>query len=104
MGDKTKVERLIPRRVAAFNDCSIRALDGASKLSMKKNWGFGSKGISLRSFPIDSFSKGSFVDNLVIVSYMKRGKHICQYSVHAPARNYLMFHEPLLRWIVDQIN
>lgn len=42
--DGRSVERLVPRRVAAFNDCSIRQLEGASKLSQKKNWGFGSKG------------------------------------------------------------
>lgn len=102
--DRKKVDYLVPRRVAAFNDCSIRSLDGADKLSMKKNWGFGSKGISLRSFPIDSFSPGSFVDDLALVSYMKRGGEIHQYSVNAPARNYLLFHEPLLEWIVEQIN
>lgn len=100
----TRVERLVPRRVAAFNDCSIRSLTGATKLSQKKNWGFGSKGISIRSFPIDSFSPGSFVDHLVIVSWMKRGDVIEQYSKSAPARNYLMFHEPLLEWIVESIN
>ena len=27
--DGSKVERLVPRKVAAFNDCSIRKLDGA---------------------------------------------------------------------------
>lgn len=102
--DRTKVLRLVPRRVAAFNDCSIRVLDGASKLSQKKNWGFGSKGISLRSFPIDSFSPGSFVDNLASVSFVKRDDETHKYSVNAPAKNYLLFHEPLLEWIVERIN
>eukprot|EP00931_Biecheleriopsis_adriatica_P024529 TRINITY_DN15257_c0_g1_i1.p1 TRINITY_DN15257_c0_g1~~TRINITY_DN15257_c0_g1_i1.p1 ORF type:complete len:412 (-),score=90.68 TRINITY_DN15257_c0_g1_i1:80-1258(-) len=102
--DKKKVDHLMPRRVAAFNDCSIRSLDGADKLSMKKNWGFGSKGISVRCFEIDSFSKGSFVDQLAIVSYLKRGHEVEQYSIHAPCRNYMLFNEPLLEWIVEQIN
>jgi len=35
---------------------------------------------------------------------MMRDGEIHQYSVHAPARNYLLFHEPLLEWIVEQIN
>jgi len=102
--DGSRVERLVPRRVAAFNDCSIRSLEGANKLSMKKNWGHASKGISIRSFEIDSFSKGSFVDSLVLVSYVKRNEQIYQYSVTAPARNYLLFHDALLEWIVEQMN
>jgi len=102
--DLKKVERLVPRRLAAFNDCSIRSLEGSSKLSQKKNWGFGSKGISLRSIPIDSLSRGSFVDKIVIISYVKRDEVVYQYSVAAPARSYLMFYEELLEWIVDRMN
>lgn len=98
------VERLVPRRVAAFNDCSIRHLDGSEKLSEKKNWGFGSKGISLRSFRIHSMCRGSLVDNLVLASFIKRGGKIHQYSVNAPARSYLMFYDELLDWIVNCIN
>eukprot|EP00930_Biecheleria_cincta_P051688 TRINITY_DN36897_c0_g1_i1.p1 TRINITY_DN36897_c0_g1~~TRINITY_DN36897_c0_g1_i1.p1 ORF type:complete len:402 (-),score=58.69 TRINITY_DN36897_c0_g1_i1:272-1477(-) len=102
--DGGSVERLVPRRIAAFNDCSIRSLEGAQKLRDKKNWGFGSKGISLRSFRINSFSKGSLVDNFVLASYIKREDQIYKYSVDAPARNYLMFNDPLLEWIIDRIN
>ncbi|CAE8646970.1 unnamed protein product, partial [Polarella glacialis] len=98
------VERLVPRRIAAFNDCSIRQLDGSEKLSEKKNWGHGSKGISLRSFRVNSISKGSLVDRLSLVSYIKRGEKIHQYSVDAPARNYLLFHDDLMDWIVKSIN
>eukprot|EP00812_Abedinium_dasypus_P008736 NODE_2475_length_928_cov_330.731959.p1 GENE.NODE_2475_length_928_cov_330.731959~~NODE_2475_length_928_cov_330.731959.p1 ORF type:complete len:268 (+),score=90.61 NODE_2475_length_928_cov_330.731959:3-806(+) len=102
--DRSRVERLVPRRVAAFNDCSIRKMESSSKLSQRKNWGFASAGISLRSFPIDSFSPGSFVDQLALVSYAKRDGEVVQYSVNAPVRNYLLFHEPLLEWIVGCIN
>eukprot|EP00928_Gymnodinium_smaydae_P015575 TRINITY_DN15768_c0_g2_i1.p1 TRINITY_DN15768_c0_g2~~TRINITY_DN15768_c0_g2_i1.p1 ORF type:complete len:416 (-),score=57.72 TRINITY_DN15768_c0_g2_i1:85-1332(-) len=102
--DGKSVERLVPRRVAAFNDCSIRTLEGSEKLTEKKNWGFGSKGISLRSFRVDSISKGSMVDSLVLASYIQRGGQVYKYSVDAPARNYLMFHDELLDWIVDRIN
>jgi len=102
--DGQSVERLVPRRVAAFNDCSIRSLEGSEKLSEKKNWGYGSKGISLRSFRINSMSRGSLVDKLVLTSFIKRDSEIHQYSVDAPARNYLMFYDELLEWIVVQIN
>jgi hypothetical protein len=100
----SKVDRLVPRRVAAFNDCSIRQLEGSKKLSEKKNWGFGSKGISLRSIRIDSLDKGTMVDRLVLSSYVKRDGKLNEYSVKAPVRNYLLFHQPLLDWIVDRIN
>lgn len=102
--DGQSVERLTPRRIAAFNDCSLRELDGAEKLTEKKNWGFGSKGISVQSIRVNSIAKGSFVDQLVLTSFIKRNDTIHQYSVSAPARNYLMFHDELLDWIVEQIN
>lgn len=102
--DRKSVESLVPLRVAAFNDCSIRQLDGSSKLSQKKNWGFASKGISLRSFPIDSFSKGTFVDDLAIVSYLRRYGETHLYSHHAPCKNYLSFNDNLLNWIIKTIN
>jgi len=102
--DGTTVERLVPRKVAAFNDCSIRELSWSTKLSEKKNWGFASKGISQKHFKIKSFSPGTLVDSLVLVSYVMRAGEIHQYSVHAACRNYLSFYEPLLDWIVDQMN
>lgn len=101
---RRRVVGLVPRRVAAFNDCSIRQLDGSSKLSEKKNWGCESKGISLRHIEIDSFAPGSFVDRLVMVSYVMRDGVLHKYSQDAPARNYTMFHEPLLEWIVERMN
>jgi len=102
--DGQSVERLVPRRIAAFNDCSLRELKGSSKLTEKKNWGFGSKGISVQTIRLNTISKGTFVDQLVLTSYIKRADQIHQYSVSAPARNYLLFHDELLDWIVEQIN
>ena len=39
-----------------------------------------------------------------MVSYVMRDGVVEKYSQDAPARNYTMFHEPLLAWIVDRIN
>jgi len=102
--DLSKVERLQPREICAFNDCSIRKLEGATKLSEKKNWGSASKGMSVRTFRVDSISKGSLADRLVIVSYVRRDGQIQKYSQEGAARDYLMFHEELLDWIVERIN
>ena len=66
---------------------------------MKKNWGFGSKGISLRSFPVDSFGPGTFVDHLALVSFMKRDHEVHQYSVKAPARRAKAF----IHWTVEEL-
>ena len=98
------VTGLQPRRVAAFNDCSIRSLEGSEKLSEKKNWGCESKGISLRHIDVDSLAPGTVVDRLVMVSYVMRDGVVFKYSEDAPARNYTMFHEPLLEWIIDRMN
>lgn len=102
--DLSKVERLQPREICAFNDCSIRSLEGSTKLSEKKNWGSASKGMSVRTFRVDSVSKGALADRLVIVSYVRRDGQIHKYSEEGAARDYLMFHEELLDWIVDRIN
>ena len=74
---------------AAFNDCSIRELDDSTKLSEKKNWGFGSKGISLSTFPVDRkhggfTEKNPLVANLALVSYVMRGNEIHLYTQPAP--------------------
>jgi len=102
--DGLSIDHLVPRKVAAFNDCSIRKLDSATKLSEKKNWGSASKGISPQHFKVIRFSPGAFVDRLVLVSYIKRDGEIYKYSVNCPARNYLTFHEPLLDWITERLN
>ncbi|CAD7965067.1 unnamed protein product [Amoebophrya sp. A120] len=102
------VEKLIPRKIAAFNDCSIRQLRNSEKLSEKKNWGHGSKGISLNAFPLQNpkkdFSPHGLAGRLVLASYVKRGEEIHAYTKAAPARNYLMFYQPLLKWITEQMN
>ena len=101
------VENLLPRKIAAFNDCSIRELKGSEKLSEKKNWGFGSKGISLDSFKLNDpseFSKSGIASRLALTSYVKRDGKIHQYTETVPGRNYLLYYEPLLEWICNQLN
>ena len=60
--------------------------------------------MSLQSFRIEKFSRGTTIDAFVLVSYIKRDGEIHQYSEHAPARNYLCFYEELLDWMVDRLN
>jgi len=60
--------------------------------------------VSLNSFRIESFARGTLVDRLVLVSYLRRDGEVHQYSVDAAARNYLLFYDELLEWIIDRIN
>ncbi len=48
------VTHIIPKFFGAYNDCSLR-IEGASKISHKKNWGACSKGLSETLIPIDNF-------------------------------------------------
>lgn len=101
------VEALLPRRVAAFNDCSIRELEGSKNLSERKNWGFASKGISLDSFALatpDEFAEAGPAARLALASYVKQDGAIHRYTETAPARNYLLFGAPLLDWVCDRLN
>ncbi|CAD7953885.1 unnamed protein product [Amoebophrya sp. A25] len=93
---KKRVKKLIPERLAAFNDCSVRSLEGSVKLSEKKNWGRASKGISIRHFNIDCFdpktpeNKPSLVSRLWIGSWVMRNGVLQEYTERD--------------WIVDRMN
>lgn len=101
---KKVVSELVPMKVAAFNDCSIRKLPDSVKLSEKKNWGAHSKGISRHSFPVTDFSKGGPADRFMISSYLKRAGETFPYTVPAYAKNYTMYNQELLDWIVTRMN
>ena len=98
-----KVCKVIPKQLAAYNDCSIRR-EGATKISQKKNWGDNSKGISGALVDIDSFKDGADLDSWHIVSYLRHGDTLHQYGEDAPLVGYSYFHTKLLDWIVVQLN
>jgi hypothetical protein len=100
LGRLTKIE---PRYFGAFNDCSIR-VEGAKKISDKKNWGLESKGFSNSIIKIDKFAAGGIMDNYSICSYLKRDGNIYQYGEDVELTGYSYFHEKLLDWMLNQIN
>ena len=101
---KRQVTSLVPRReVAAFNDCSIRKRSRARTSSARRKTGARSPRGSPAGSSRSTRSRRALVDRLVMVSVMRDGV-VEKYSQDAPARNYTMFHEPLLAWIVDRIN
>lgn len=70
----------------------------------------GSKGISYRTFECDGFTPRrpdglpSIASRLWIVSYVKRGDEIHKYTIEAPARNYLLYYQDLISWLIERMN
>lgn len=103
------VSKLVPKKIAAFNDCSIRSKEGSKKLSERKNWGYGSKGISVEKWELPENVRFDDSDDhvharLVLASYAKRENVIHAYTKEASVKDYMSFFERLLEWIVERMN
>ncbi len=101
--ENDKIKTLNPTHFMAYNDCSIR-VEGAKKISHKKNWGENSKGVSTQTLEIDSFSLGSVMDDYSLTSFIKRDKKVIQYGENSELLGYSYFYGKLLNWIVDKLN
>lgn len=97
-----QINRLLPRAFAAFNDCSNRI--PAAKISLKKNWGSASTGLSDHWIELDQFSKGGVLDGFQIACYLKRGDQIEAYGIDSPVSGYSYCHQTLVDWLVRQFN
>ncbi len=97
-----KIASIIPTHFAAYNDTSLRK--NAPKISLKKNWGASSKGISSKLIEIESFKEGSNIDNYRICSFLRRDENVFRYGEDVALTGYSYFHETLLNWIKNQIN
>jgi len=98
-----KLSKITPKYFGAYNDCSIR-VEGAKKISDKKNWGHESKGLSNTLFPVQSFLESSNMDHYSICSFLKRDGEIHAYGEDVEVTGYSYFHEKLLDWMLNQIN
>ncbi len=98
-----KLSKITPKYFGAYNDCSIR-VDGADKISDKKNWGHESKGFSNTLFPVKGFIEKSNMDNYSICSFLRRDGKIHAYGEDVEITGYSYFHEKLLEWMLNQIN
>lgn len=97
------VRSIRPTHFAAYNDCSIR-IEGAPKISLKKNWGKESKGIANTMLPLDRFSHGSILDRYALVSFIRRADGVHQYGEDSPLTTYSYFYEKLTDWITGKLN
>lgn len=97
------VTKITPKQFGAYNDCSLRK-EGVPKISLKKNWGPSSKGISSTLFPIDRFIEGGVMDTYRIASFLKRDGSTMRYGEDVQLLGYSYFYQKLTDWMVNQIN
>lgn len=97
------VMSITPKFFGAYNDCSLR-IEGASKISHKKNWGECSKGLSDTLIPIDNFARGGVMDSYRIASFLRRDGMLMRYGEDVELTGYSYFYEKLIEWMTNQIN
>ena len=97
-----KIDTITPTHFGAYNDTSLRK--NAPKISLKKNWGASSKGLSSKLIEIDSFEEGGVMDNYRICSFLRRNGNLFRYGEDVELTGYSYFYTKLLEWIKNQIN
>jgi len=98
-----KLVDLIPTYFGAFNDCSNRIANG-NKLSTKKNWGMGSKGISPDLIKIDTFEKDGIMSKYHIASFIRRDGILKDYGTTSSVKSYSYFFGQLKDWMIEKFN
>jgi hypothetical protein len=95
---------VLPDAFAAFDDASIRR-EGAPKISVKKNWGPGSKGLSGTWIPLpNGLEPGCPLDRFRIASFLGRGSTWEAYGQDSPVLGYSLYGPPLVQWIEDRLS
>jgi hypothetical protein len=100
-GNDVKVK---PLAFAAFDDASIRR-EGAAKISHKKNWGVGSKGLSARWIELPAgLDSGSVLDGYRIASFLGRDESWHAYGVDSAVAGYTLYGPALVTWIEQKLS
>ncbi|MCI6218085.1 MAG: DUF5718 family protein [Helicobacter sp.] len=97
------VKSVFPTHFMAFDDTSIRNLKTATKLSEKKNFSIGSKGVG-NIIALDKFSKAGMLDDYLLTCFHIRDGVMRVYGENSCVVTYNYFYETLLDWIVDRLN
>lgn len=100
---QSKMVSLTPVLFGASNDCSIRK-EGAKKISLKKNWGASSKGLSEKLIKIDSFDSKGILNDYRIASFLVRDGIAHDYGEDSAVRDYSYVYEKLILWLLDKFN
>lgn len=96
------VAALTPRWVAAFDDCSLRR-PNAAKISDKKNWGVGSKGLASTAFVASDLAPDGPLASMRLASFLRRDHETHAYGVDSAIPTYTLFGEPLLLWLAERL-
>jgi hypothetical protein len=96
------VATLTPRWVAAFDDCSWRR-PGAAKISEKKHWGAGSKGVAEAGFAVSDLDPEGQLAALRLACFLRRDDATHAYGVDSAVPSYTSIGEPLLDWLVNRL-
>lgn len=106
--DNGKITDLEPEFFGASNDCSIRnpkiAAGKIIKISLKKNWGKSTKGLSSNLIAIDSFKEGGILDSYRIASFLVRDSNVFDYGEDSQVKGYSYFYKKLIDWCMEKIN
>lgn len=95
--------RFSPEAFAAFDDASIRR-EGAPKISVKKHWGPGSKGMSSQWVSLPrGLEAGCPLDACRIASFLHRDGTWKAYGIDSPVLGYSVYGKVLLEWIDDRL-
>ena len=96
--------KVTPLAFAAFDDASIRH-EGAPKISIKKNWGLGSKGCSPCWIDLpNGLNTGSVLDAYRIASFLGRDGVWSAYGVDSPVAGYTLYGPALVAWIEQKLS
>ena len=98
-----KLLDIIPKYFGAFNDCSNRIQNG-DKLSTKKNWGKGSKGIANDLIAIDNFEEDGILSKYHIASFIRRDGVFKDYGTTSAVKSYSYFFGQLKDWMIEKFN
>lgn len=102
-GTETSV-KVRPLAFAAFDDASIRR-EGAPKISVKKNWGPGSKGLSARWVKLSrGLDSGAELDTWRIASFLCRNGEWRAYGIDSPVAGYTLYGPDLNSWIEEKLS
>lgn len=98
-----KIFSLMPFCFGASNDVSIRKA-GAKKISIKKNWGKSSKGLSENLISLKNLDEKSVLSRYRIASFMVRNGSVFEYGEDSAVRDYSYIYEKLEKWIIEKLN
>ncbi|MBO4404481.1 MAG: hypothetical protein J5780_04030 [Treponema sp.] len=98
-----KLTALEPFAFGSSNDVSIRK-EGAKKISLKKNWGKSSKGLSSNLLPLDDFSENGTIASYSIASFLVREGKAYLYGETSSISSYNYIYKRLIDWLINKFN